>query len=556
MLLHLSVKDFVIAENIELEFDGGMTVITGETGAGKSIMLDALSLCLGARADANVVRHQCKQAEVTACFDVSHIPQAREWLANRELLDEHNECLLRRVVTAEGRSRGFVNGSSVTAKELQTLGEWLIDIHSQHEHQTLLKKANHRLMLDSFGGHQALAEQVKSAAKHFKQLDEKLTTRLANEEEYSAKLQLLTYQVDELDKLALQEGELDTLEAELKQLSHAGDILQNNQRALALCQNDEGEGALSLLHQACRLIQDNLDNDAGLNGVYDLFESARIQIEEASHELQHRIDSFDLDPERLAEVDARLDDIHQVARRHRVQAYELQTLQQQLQDELASLTSEGGSIEELQAQQQKALQAFNAVAKQLTEARLGTAQVLTDKVNEQLQSLSMKGCRFSVVLQESEQLAHPHGNEFIEFTIATHPGQAPGSLAKVASGGELSRISLAIQVILAQTSSVATMVFDEVDVGIGGAVAEVVGNLLRQLSANTQVLCVTHLAQVAVKGHQHVVVSKQHHEDSTTTQLQQLDDEEKIVEIARMIGGISVSEQTVAHAKAMLNTQH
>lgn len=556
MLLHLSVKDFVIAENIELEFDAGMTVITGETGAGKSIMLDALALCLGSRADAGVVRHQCKQAEVTACFDVSDIPAAREWLASRELLDEHNECLLRRVVTAEGRSRGFVNGSSVTARELQELGEWLIDIHSQHEHQTLLKKANHRPILDSFGKHQALAEDVRQAAKAYRQIDEKLATRLANEEEYSAKLQLLTYQVDELDKLALQDGELDALEAELKQLSNAGDILQNNQRALAVCRNDDGEGALDLLNHACRLIQDNLDNDAGMSDVFEMLESARIQIEEASHELQHRIDNFDMDPQRLAEVDARLDDIHQVARRHRVQAYELLDLQQQLQAELAALEGDGGNIEALQAQHAQALETYQQLAQQLTAARQTTAQQLSDKVNQQLQALSMRGCRFEVTLREWEQTVHPFGAEEIEFTIATHPGQTPGPLGKIASGGELSRISLAIQVIVAQTSSVATMVFDEVDVGIGGAVAEVVGNLLRQLSANTQVLCVTHLAQVAVKGHQHVVVSKQHHADSTTTQLQQLDDEEKIVEIARMIGGISVSEQTVAHAKAMLNVQH
>jgi DNA repair protein RecN (Recombination protein N) len=556
MLLHLSVKDFVIAEHIELEFEHGMTVITGETGAGKSIMLDALSLCLGARADAGVVRHQCKQAEVTACFDVSSIPSVMTWLRNRDLLDESQECMLRRVVTAEGRSRGYVNGSSVTARELQELGEWLIDIHSQHEHQTLLKKANHRPILDSFGNHQALAEDVRQAAKQYRHIDEKLATRLANEEEYSAKLQLLTYQVDELEKLGLREGEIDALEAELKQLSNAGEILQNNQQALAICRSEHGESALDLLQHACRLIEDNLDNDGGLSNVFDMLESARIQIEEASHELQHRIDNFELDPQRLAEVDARLDDIYQVARRHRVQPYELLELQQQLANELASLENEGGSIDMLQAQHQQALAKYQTLAEQLTLVRQATAQRLSEKVNQQLQALSMRGCRFDVALHPWDQQVHPMGAEEIEFTISTHPGQPPGALAKIASGGELSRISLAIQVIVAQTSSVATMVFDEVDVGIGGAVAEVVGNLLRQLSANTQVLCVTHLAQVAVKGHQHIVVSKQHREDSTTTQLQQLDDEEKIVEIARMIGGISVSEQTVAHAKAMLNVQH
>ncbi len=556
MLLHLSVRDFAIADHIELEFDSGMTVITGETGAGKSIMLDALSLCLGARADANVVRHNSKQADITASFDVSMIPAAQAWLESRALANDEHECLMRRVVTAEGRSRGFINGSSVNASDLKELGELLIDIHSQHEHQTLLKKSNHRLMLDSFGGHIPLSDEVTAAAKHYIAVSAKLQARLANEEEYTAKVQLLSYQIDELDKLALRSGELDELEQEIKQLSNAEDILRNNQRALSLCQNDEGVGALDLLNQAFRIIQDNLESDVTLNEIADMLESARIQIDEASHQLQHRVDNFDLDPERLSLLEARYDDIMSVARRHRVDASELNELFQSLSEELASLNNDDSNIEALEQQQALALQTYQALANKLSDVRHLAANTLQQKVNEQLQHLSMKGCRFEVALTSWQEPVNKLGNEDIEFLISTQPNKPAQALAKIASGGELSRISLAIQVIIAQTSAVGCMVFDEVDVGIGGAVAEVVGNLLQALSTNTQVLCVTHLAQVAVKGHQHILVSKLHNEESVSTNLEQLEADEKILEIARMIGGISVNEQTMAHAKAMLNIAH
>jgi len=556
MLLHLSVRDFAIADHIELEFDNGMTVITGETGAGKSIMLDALSLCLGARADANVVRHGCKQADITAHFDVRNIDAAQAWLAQRALNNDEHECLMRRVVTAEGRSRGFINGSNVNASDLKELGELLIDIHSQHEHQTLLKKQNHRTILDSFGGHLDLAENVTIAAKRYHEVSSNLIARLANQEEYTAKVQLLSYQVDELDKLALRDGEIDELENEIKQLSNAEDILRNNQKALNLCQNDEGQGALDKLNQAFRVIQDNLDSDITLNDVADMLESARIQIDEASRELQHRVDNFDLDPERLNQLETRYDDIMSVARRHRVDASELNTLFANLSAELADLNNDGSSIEELEQLQESALKHYKTLAKQLSTSRQSCAESLQSQVNAQLQQLSMKGCRFEVNLSPWQDNVHKLGDEEIEFLIATQPNKPAQPLGKIASGGELSRISLAIQVITAQTSAVGCMVFDEVDVGIGGAVAEVVGNLLQDLSKNTQVLCVTHLAQVAVKGHQHILVSKQHTEDSVSTNLEQLEPDDKIMEIARMIGGISVNEQTMAHAKAMLNVAH
>lgn len=556
MLLHLSVRDFAIADHVELEFDRGMTVITGETGAGKSIMLDALSLCLGARSDAGVVKHGAKQADISACFDISTIKDAKDWLRERALLNEDEECLLRRVITAEGRSRGFINGSPVSAGDLKLLGDMLIDVHSQHEHQSLLKKSNHRLILDSYAAHLELAQQVKQAAKDYFTATEQLEHRITNQEEFTAQVQLLSYQVDELDKLALEEGEIEALEAEIKQLSNAEDILRNNQKALSLCQNEDGQGALDLLNQAFKAIQNNIDSDPSLSDIVDMLDTARIQVIEASHELQHRIDNFESDPERLLKAETRLDDILSVARRHRISPEELPSLFIKLSEELASLNNDGTSIEELELKQQRALLTYQNIAQQLSDARHRVAIELQDQINDQLQLLSMKGCRFNVALRPWQESVNKLGNEEIEFMISTQPNQPPQALAKIASGGELSRISLAIQVIVAKTSSVGCMVFDEVDVGIGGATAEVVGNLLQALSLNTQVICVTHLAQVAVKGHQHILVNKVHNENSVSTALHQLEDNDKILEIARMIGGISVNEQTMAHARAMLETTH
>ncbi|MCR8921263.1 DNA repair protein RecN [Dasania sp. GY-MA-18] len=551
MLSHLNIDNFAIASHLDMEFHGGMTVITGETGAGKSIMLGALGLALGDRADAAIVRHGADRTDIHATFDISNIPEAQQWLASRELSAGH-ECMLRRVVTKEGRSRGFINGSPATLNDLKTLGNMLIDIHSQHAHQSLLKKEQQRRLLDEFANTQSLVDDIKNTVADYSQLAQRLATLEANHSEQTARAQLLGYQVEELDQLALAEGELEQLEAEQKQRANAESILQSCHHALALCQ--EGELNVSnILNQAIRSLANIPAKTKGLEEAEQLLNSALIQAEEASHEIAAHIDNFEVDPERLLYVEQRLNLVFEIARKHRIDASQLSELHQQLQSELNSIAGSDEEIDQLHQQTTELRQRYQQLASKLSKKRRSAAQKLEKQVEAQLKTLAMSNCRFSIELAARQgEEPHPQGLEDIHFLISTNPGQPAQPLARTASGGELSRISLAIQVVTAQTSAIPTMVFDEVDVGIGGATAEVVGNLLQQLGEKGQVLCVTHQPQVASKGHQHLYVSKQSSKKSVTTQLKQLAPEDKIEEIARMLGGIDITEQSIAHAKQML----
>lgn len=560
MLTHLTVDNFAIAEHIEAEFAGGMTVLTGETGAGKSILLDALGLALGDRADASAVRAGAERAEIHAAFDIRNIKEAKTWLDARELL-AGDECLLRRTITSEGRSRGYINGQPATLQDLKAIGELLIDIYSQHAHQSLLQRAHQRKLLDAYAGTEILADTVKVLAQQY-QLSAEQLDRLSNQrDEVTARVQLLSYQVEELDKLDLGAGELDTLEGERRTLANGEQILRNSQHALALCR--EGEiNVVNILNQALKSLGD-LDakqlgsQQTALAQAEDMLNSALIQVEEASHELQHYVDGFELDPERLLEVETRLDAIYDIARKHRVQPLQLADLHAELRAELNSVAGGSERIEQLQNELKNLRLNYDKQAQELSKRRAQAAQKLQKQVEKQLQALAMGGCRFNVGLTSRETpVPHANGNEDIEFLISTNPGTPPQALNRIASGGELSRISLAIQVITAQTSAISTLVFDEVDVGIGGATAEVVGNLLRELGSRGQVLCVTHQPQVASKGHQHFSVEKTADKKTVRTQLRKLNDGEKIEEIARMLGGITVTDQSRAHAKEMLSFTH
>jgi DNA repair protein RecN (Recombination protein N) len=552
MLTHLSVNNFAIASQLEMEFNRGMTVITGETGAGKSIMLDALGLALGDRADAGIVRHGTSRADIHASFDVSNIPHAQTWLEEHELLDGH-ECLMRRVITKEGRSRGYINGHPVTLNDLKSLGERLIDIHSQHAHQSLLKKDQQRRLLDDFAGLGETTSTLKTVAKTFSQVQQRLQTLQDNRSEQGARAQLLGYQIEELDLLALEEGELEKLELQQKQLSNGEQILQNCQHTLSLC--SEGElNVVTILNQAIRSLGDIADKNPKLIEAEQLLNSALIQTEEANGELQNHIDNFELNPELLHEVESRLSAIYDIARKHHIQPRQLTELHQELQQELTSINGSDEEINQLEEQLQELRQHYDELANKLSKKRKTAAKKLHKLVEKQLQELAMANCRFSIDLSpRADEAPHPQGNEEVAFLVSTNPGQAPQALAKIASGGELSRISLAIQVITAKTSTIPTLVFDEVDVGIGGAVAEVVGNLLHELGERGQVLCVTHQPQVASKGNQHLFVSKTASKTSVSTKLETLSDNEKIEEIARMLGGIAITDQSLAHAKEMLS---
>lgn len=555
MLTHLNIQNFTLVDQLDLDIKPGMTVITGETGAGKSIVLDALALTLGDRAEADRVRMGASRADITATFDTSAIPSAQEWLMNMDLQQPDNpqECLLRRLINNEGKSKSYINGQPVTLQQLRILGEMLIDIHSQHEHQSLLLKDTHRRLLDDFANQSELAKQVRLAFREWQSRLEHYVHLRDNAAEVSARFQLLSYQVDELEQLGLQPGELDKLEAEQRSLANAEDILHGSQQLAAICSDDE-QGLTITLHRALQIMRNLPEKSAALQAAEELLVGAQIQVDEARHEIDRHIDSFNLDPERLAVVEDRLTAIYDIARKHRIQPEELPQLVERLSAELEQLEGGDAKLDQLAQQVASAEKAYRQLAEQLSAKRTKAGISLAKQVNEQLKQLAMENAKLTVSLIPQTDKPSATGLEEVEFLISTNPGQSPRPLAKVASGGELSRISLAIQVITAQTSATPTLVFDEVDVGIGGATGDVVGKLLRQLGEKGQVICVTHLAQVASKGHQHLQVVKTASKTSAESTLIELEGDAKVEEIARMLGGIKVTEQSLAHAREILSS--
>ena len=554
MLTELAIRNFAIVDHLELELEGGMTAITGETGAGKSILLGALGLCLGERADAGSVRHGCERADLSARFDLSALPSAQDWLAGRELPTD--DCLLRRVVTRAGRSKAWINGQPATIADLKAIGEHLIEIHGQHAHQALLREDTHLRLLDDFAGH---GEAVSAMAATFQQWQEarRRLKRLADDsDEIRARRQLLHYQVEELDQLALADGESRRLEEEQEELAHAEDRLREAQFAVSCCNGDgDGEhgGALSLLQQAVNHLSALPGSDRGsLAEALTMLGDACIHIEEASRELSHFAAGVELDPERLAWVEDRLGEAHRIARKHHVSPDELPALHQRLADELAELDGGDSALEELATQAAALETGWQEQATAISAARLSAARRLGQEVQDQLAFLAMDKARFEVELEPRTRPA-PEGLDRARFLISANPGQPARPLAKVASGGELSRISLAIQVVAAQHSTIPSLVFDEVDVGVSGATAEVVGQLLRRLGSDGQVMTVTHLPQVAAQAHQHLHISKQADDDDTLTQMALLDEAGRVGELARMLGGMTLTDQTLAHAREMLD---
>ncbi|MDD0844641.1 DNA repair protein RecN [Pseudomonas sp. Gutcm_11s] len=551
MLVHLSIHNYAIVEHLDLELQRGMSVITGETGAGKSIMLDALGLALGDRADSGVVRPGSDKADILASFDLEDIAEARAWLAERDL-DNDGPCILRRVITSEGRSRGYINGAPCPLGDLKALGELLIDIHSQHEHQSLLKPDTHRRLLDEYAGSQELARQVQLAAQRWRQTRQELQRLSSSGDEQRARHQLLSYQLEELENLALGDNELEQLEQEHKALSNSEQLLGACRQVLELCSESDAGNVLSALTASLNRLGGFADQPA-LGEATNLLASAQIQVEEAVGELNRFIDHFDADPQRQQFLEERLDAIYGLARKHRVQPFELAELQQRLLEELEGLNADDEAVERLGEELAAYSRHYQEKAGELSALRQQAATRLAAAVQEEMQALGMPGGRFNIELMAgSSDEPQPQGLEQVEFLVSANPGQPLKSLAKVASGGELSRISLAIQVITAQTSRVPTLVFDEVDVGIGGPTAEVVGQLLRRLGERGQVLTVTHLPQVAAQGHQHLFVHKARGKDSTQTAVANLAPEGRVEEIARMLGGVDLTEESLAHARKMV----
>lgn len=554
MLIHLSVHNYAIVEHLDLELKRGMSVISGETGAGKSIMLDALGLTLGDRADNSVVRIGADKADILASFDLDDIPDARAWLAERDL-DNEGPCILRRVITAEGRSRGYINGTPCPQGDLKALGELLIDIHSQHEHQSLLKLDTHRRLLDEYGGSQDLARQVQLAAQRWRQTRQTLERLSNTSDEQRARHQLLSYQLEELETLALGENELEQLEHEHKNLANAEHLLGACRQVIDLCSESDAGNVLSALTSSLQRLTGFQNQPGALGEAVNLLSSAQIQVEEAVGELNRFLDHFDSDPQRQQALEERLDSIYTLARKHRVQPQELPALQQSLFEELEGLNADDDALEQLGEELAAYAHHYQEKAEALSGARQQAAESLAVAVETEIQRLGMPGGKFSVVLKPTTAGdLMPHGLEQVEFLVSANPGQPLRPLAKVASGGELSRISLAIQVITAQTSRTPTLVFDEVDVGIGGPTAEVVGQLLRRLGERGQVLTVTHLPQVAAQGHHHLFVHKARGRDETHTAVAALEGSERVEEIARMLGGVDLTEQALAHARQMIGS--
>lgn len=554
MLVHISVKNYAIVDHLDLELHQGMSVISGETGAGKSIMLDALSLTLGARTDSSAIRPGADKADILSSFDITHIPEAHQWLSQRDL-DNDNQCILRRVITREGRSRGYINGTPCPLADLKALGALLIDIHSQHEHQSLLKTDTHRRLLDEYAGTLELTRAVQSLAQRWRSTQQKIEQLGNTEEQQRARRQLLCYQLEELETLALEENELQQLEQEHKSLSNSESLLDSCRHIIDTCSENDNHNILSTLNGLLQQAQTLSGASTAFTQATELLTSAHIHIEEAVSQFNQFIDHFDADPQRQQWLEERLDNIYTLARKHRIQPENLHELQTQLQAELDALDAEEASLEHLQQAAELLIKDYQSKAQVLSKQRNKASKKLASAVMQQLQLLGMPEGQFSVALQSLDPATpSPQGLENIEFLVSANPGQPLRSLAKVASGGELSRISLAIQVITAQTSRVPTLVFDEVDVGIGGPTAEIVGQLLRQLGETGQVLTVTHLAQVAAQGHQHLLVHKQQQRKSTHTEVKLLDYNERVEEVARMLGGIDLTDESLQHARKILDS--
>jgi len=547
MLLRLIIRDFVIVDRIELEFGHGFGALTGETGAGKSILVDALSLALGERADANVVRSGAERAEISAEFDVEPGSVLQTWLQANDY--DIDACLLRRVVDSAGRSRAYINGAAATLGQLREVADMLADIHGQNAHHSLLRADAQRMLLDTHAGAQALAREVAAAYGAWRSARE---ARQAAEKDVEATLrerELLEWQVKELLALAFDADEWQETEQEQRRLGNANALLEGAGMALAAL--DEGEGAsLPMLQHAGARLSELTEFDPALSEAAQLFESALIQLEESALALRRYQDRLELDPSRLNELDNHIDAVTQMARKHRVTAEELPELLQRLQARLAELTlrADPAALAEREA---RAEAVFRQVAKQLSAARTRTAKALSKAVTAGMQELAMAGGRFEIALESLPEGA-ASGLESVEFLVSANAGQPLRALAKVASGGELSRIGLALQVIASQANPAGTLIFDEVDVGIGGRVAEIVGRMLRELGKSRQVLCVTHLPQVAAQADWQWSIAKQTRDGATSSSVQILDRESRIGEIARMLGGEKITDTTRRHAAEML----
>ncbi len=552
MLTHLHISHLITIHDLKLDLTAGTTVITGETGAGKSILIDAIALALGGRGNADVVRKDQDKADISLCFDTRKLPEARAWLKSYDLDNDH-ECIIRRTIYKDGRSRSYINGMPTTLQPLRELSDLLINIHGQHENQSLLKSDKQRDMLDRYAGHMNWVDKVLHLAQEWQKVSAELNDLKTLSDERTSRSEFLQFQLNELEALHLQQDEFQTLDLEHKQLAHAGELLENMNLALACLGEDENDCALTQLNRAAHALETIQRVDPKIKPWIESIKNAIIQVSDTEGELRHYLETVDLDPERLQWLDQRIATLFDIARKHKVAPQELYELQQRIAQELLELTSSDERIAALNSKLTAIQQEYMVVAKKLSDSRKKSAMKLEKEITQSIQALSLPHGQFHIQLETEETTRLSlHGLEKVYFQIKTNAGQPMQLLAKVASGGELSRISLAIHMATAEQHTIPTLIFDEVDVGIGGGVAEMVGKLIRRLGDTHQILCITHLPQVAAQGHQHLLVEKSDQKNMTYTNIRHLSLEEKANEIARMLGGVEITRKTLEHAQEML----
>jgi len=555
MLVHLTVRDFAIVDHLELSIQAGMTVMTGETGAGKSILVDALSLILGERSSSSMVRTGSGRAEVGAIFDISHQPTIQKWLQRQELDDDNeSECILRRSVTADGRTRAQINGRPASIQTLRELGDQLVDIHGQHAHQSLIKSTIQMDIIDSYVGNSATRKRIAHIYSEWKKKNDEIALHIENSKDKDARLEWMRFQLEELKDLNLKQGEMDALDEEHQRLSHAAEITTACHTILDRIDGNSDQTAIIQIDTSLRLLDGIHGYDKRLKEIYTFFDTAVIHLKEGADALRQYINGLEVDEERLQQTESRLAVIHDIARKHRVQPEELTVLFDKLEKEINQIEYNASQFMALNQQRIELQKKYQTLALQLREARIRVGIEFANEVTANLQRLGMPGGKMEIqVLPLDENLLTPTGSDEIVFRISTNPGQPAKPLAQVASGGELSRIALAIQVIASTGTGIPTLIFDEVDAGIGGQVAEIVGKRLRQIGQTRQVLCITHLPQVASQANHHIKIQKHVDRNSTTTHLVSLVGKKRIQEIARMLGGVKITDRTLAHAQEMID---
>lgn len=551
MITQLTINNFAIVEQLLVDFTTGMTAITGETGAGKSIAIDALGLCLGNRSDASGIRNGANRVDISASFVLDDTPAAHSWLTENQL-DEGNECILRRVINQDGRSKAFINGRAVPISQLKDLGQMLIQIHGQHEHQRLLRSDYQQILLNHYMNEPTLLSQMQQAYKQWKSADQAYQQYQASKQERDAHLQLLQYQLKELNEFSPIDGEYQLIDEEYKKLSNSEQLINLSQQSIMLLDEADEYNVNNMLNSVKQSIHELVTLDPSLNDILTMLEEASIQIKEASYELRHYSESLELDPARVMQLEQRLSKQIALARKHHVSPEALPELHQNLLNEFKQINQQDEQGEQLQEEIKKYQQIALKLATKLHQKRLTVSKTLAKKVMAIMHELSMPNGQFSIDVVFDENRLSEDGADQVCFLVSTNAGQEAQPLAKVASGGELSRIALAIQVLTAQKMDTPALIFDEIDVGISGPTAAKVGQLLRQLGESTQVITVTHLPQVAGQANQHYFVSKQTTAKQTSTDMQKLDKNGRINELARLLGGDKITDATLANAKELL----